>query len=248
MARKKRISGVCKLCENEAMLCQSHIIPEMCYRPFYDDKSRALLVDPYDIETPGKIQSGLKEYMLCENCEGLLNDRYEKVFRDKWVDPKRFNEVGDRKHAELDGFSHPEFKLFHLSVLLRGHFSTLANFAEVQLPPRHVNRLRSCILSGESIPQDEYPVIAMLIGDNDGVVRDDVVGPAHRIRLDGFWGYQFAFSGGQWLYFVSSHAGNPLAKYSIDERGVMPVAVQPWWVLEKVYRPEFRRRQRGSEG
>lgn len=246
MARKKRPVEMCKLCETERPLCKSHIVPEMCYRPFYDEKSRALMLDPSEMGKPKFVQSGLKEYMLCEDCEALINKNYETVFRDQWLTPKRYNELGDKPVAVLDGFSYTEFKLFHLSVLLRAHFSKV--FWEVQLGDSHVNYLRQCILSGVAPGQDEYPVIAALISDSTGKVWDDMVGSAHRFRMDGYWGYQFAFSGCQWYYFVSSHGRTPLADLAIRENGEVPVGKLPWLAFQRIYRPEYQKRKRGQEG
>ena len=60
-------TGICKFCKKEAKLVKSHIIPKFLYD--YGENSRKVL----SIDTRKKQetihQSGIWDYILCENCE-----------------------------------------------------------------------------------------------------------------------------------------------------------------------------------
>ena len=65
---KKEQVETCRLCLEEATLCNSHILSEFFYKPMYDEKHRALKFtrEPYNRKY---IQKGFREYLLCEKCE-----------------------------------------------------------------------------------------------------------------------------------------------------------------------------------
>ena len=70
------MNGKCYLCNTETELCLSHIIPKFVYRwlietsPGYMRDSR---------EPNRRVQDGVKEYLLCSDCEELFSS-WEKQF------------------------------------------------------------------------------------------------------------------------------------------------------------------------
>lgn len=65
------MEGKCKLCQERRELQLSHIIPKFVYSWFKRTSVSSLRMH----ETPNKrIQDGIKEYLLCADCEQLLND------------------------------------------------------------------------------------------------------------------------------------------------------------------------------
>lgn len=50
MSSKQIIIGKCKLCPKTAESQYSHIIPELFYKYMYDDKGRALKIEPTDLK------------------------------------------------------------------------------------------------------------------------------------------------------------------------------------------------------
>jgi hypothetical protein len=237
----KKISGTCPMCESFGPLCNSHIIPEFCYKGMYDDKGRAFAIDTVDIDTDKYIQSGLKEYMLCPTCEGILA-KNEKVFSEEWLVQNRPREMEGRVRGQLEGLAYANHKLFHLGVLFKSHFSTLPNFAEVCLPEIHVKRLRN-ILWNDCAPDSlHYPVLCIGL-ELGGRVEKDLVGPAHRTYYEGHWAYHFTFAGGQWIYFISSHGLQELFKNRLKEDGTVSFVVMGHMAMKKLYRPAYQKRK-----
>ena len=106
----------CRLCKNDEPLQNSHVIPEFLYRPSYDAKHRIGLVKA-GLSKMQLRQKGIREPLLCRQCEQLLNDRYEQPMSKAW---REFlpDEI-DRDSHLIDGIDYGTFKLFHLSVLWR---------------------------------------------------------------------------------------------------------------------------------
>jgi len=63
----------CALCLQEAALCKSHIIPEFCFKPFYDKSHRIIEVSNVEKGKVRRMQKGIWERLLCAKCEALLN-------------------------------------------------------------------------------------------------------------------------------------------------------------------------------
>lgn len=80
------MDGLCALCDQHATLRRSHIVPEFAYKPAYDESHRLVVVNPGTSEQRGHAPKGLRSHLLCDDCEQLLNDRYEKPFRRYWLD------------------------------------------------------------------------------------------------------------------------------------------------------------------
>lgn len=230
----KKISGLCPLCEKSGPLCNSHIIPEFCYKGMYDDKGRALAVEAHDLSKEKFIQSGLKEYMLCPCCEGLIN-KYESVFYKEWFEKDRPAEMAKVGKGLLKGFSYKENKLFHLSVLFRAHFSKQRTFADVRLSEKQIKILRKYIFDGVAPDSKTYPVLCAALEMN-GMVEANFIDHVHRTKYLGHWLYIFTFAGGQWLYFVSSHGLNDWFECRLKEDGSMFFETKKLLALCKKYK------------
>ena len=160
----------CKLCLKPRKLCRSHIIPEFCYRPLYE-KGRAVVVNPKDPSDWGYAQKGTRSYLLCQDCEGLLNDRYEKSFKSYWYDgdvlaPFRTGETVQY----FTGIDYSSFKLFHLSVLFRASVSDHPIYREVDLGP-HEDHIRQMLWDQDPGEEWQYPINCSAVDDADGGVR-----------------------------------------------------------------------------
>lgn len=71
----------CRLCNNEATLKDSHILPDLAYRAVLNKQSHPRMVIVRDV-TKGRIvdpnqQTGFKERLLCGDCEQQFS-RYER--------------------------------------------------------------------------------------------------------------------------------------------------------------------------
>lgn len=126
----------CRLCQNSAELRNSHVIPEFLYEPLYDSKHRAMGVHGKGNKKWRYLQKGLREKLLCQKCEQLLNDYYEKYFRNFWFVSSQIPFKCDiEKIYKISGIDYVKFKLFHLSILFRASISSLPTFSQVSLGP-----------------------------------------------------------------------------------------------------------------
>src|SRR4051794_13504960 len=69
--------GICKLCLQQKELCDSHIVPEFLYQELYDPafKNRIRVLHSAKDGDDRPLQKGIKEHMLCRNCEGKFFER-----------------------------------------------------------------------------------------------------------------------------------------------------------------------------
>jgi hypothetical protein len=103
------VFGRCALCQQDRELCASHIIPEFFYKPVYDEKHRfyTFSTDPAD-EVEGPEQKGLREHLLCKDCEGKLS---------AWEGYARKVIYGG---LELEGSTDPQMAMFVLTGIASG--------------------------------------------------------------------------------------------------------------------------------
>jgi hypothetical protein len=69
--------GICRLCQQETELRQSHVLPAFVFRWLKESAGNAHM--RRGMEPNRRVQDGLKYYWLCESCEGTLN-HYETAF------------------------------------------------------------------------------------------------------------------------------------------------------------------------
>ncbi len=123
------MDGICKLCKKEAELRRSHILPEFLYADIYDETHRALAVSREKVKV---FQKGIREYLLCQQCETKLS-RYEKYAKDLIQKIPGFSRDASGKFLYLDAVDYCRFKLFQLSILWRASISTNVAFRQVEL-------------------------------------------------------------------------------------------------------------------
>jgi len=123
----------CRLCLNDRVLCNSHIVPEFLYGDLYNDQHKLMGITGQGNKGWMPLQKGIREYLFCSDCEQHLNEKYEKPFLRQWtIDhplPDRMQQ--DSIHSAV--YDYRSFKLFHLSILFRSSISSLPTFQSVNL-------------------------------------------------------------------------------------------------------------------
>src|SRR5262245_14096975 len=66
-------AGVCRLCLAQERLAHSHILPEFLYTDLYDETRRFIAVSSDAPQRNKFKQKGLREYLLCQGCEGKFS-------------------------------------------------------------------------------------------------------------------------------------------------------------------------------
>jgi len=154
-----------------------------------------------------KIQKGLRERLLCRDCEQFLNHNYERKFKELWFDKRPLAPLETKDQGILSIPDPGRFKRFHLSVLLRAHHARHGQWSKVDLGEQHRQRLTEMVRGRHPGQVHEYPIVCFAIrrSVDDPSIWWDLIAPPLRGRMDGMRFYQFTFGGCGWLYYVSSH-------------------------------------------
>ena len=122
----------CRLCQENEKLCKSHIIPQVYYKDAYYSKNRLPMISSNPNDKIKIYQSGAWEQLLCEECEGYINNSFEKYAQTVIYDLMPSLKIQE-DHAELvlEGINYVSFKLFQLSILWRAG-PLCANISETE--------------------------------------------------------------------------------------------------------------------
>jgi hypothetical protein len=215
----------CRLClsEREALKF-SHILPEFLYKPLRDEKHRYIVrKHPQGTGTnQAFIQMGIREYLLCGNCEQVLA-KYERyaaeVFR-KLPDTPR---EPPGRVVHVTGIDYTRFKIFQLSLLWRAGVSRQASFQEVNLGP-HAEVLRRMVLEGDPGEPMEYGCVLMRTQGPETL--NHIIQLPRHLRFFEHHAYGVTLFGTIWVFIVSSHSNQIHEKDSFLTRaGVLPIHV-----------------------
>lgn len=192
----------CKLCRKVRTLKNSHIIPEFVYRPLYDEINRYHVVTTHENDRNKYLQKGIREKLLCDECETLLskNERYVSLLFSGSIS---LNITGNSNLIRVEGLDYAKFKLFALSILWRAGVATHHTFEEVRLGS-HEQVLQRMVLTGDPGPPEKYPFFLSPILLNKQLLKGLIVQPTEA-RVAGHFAYRFVFAGLAWVFIVSRH-------------------------------------------
>ncbi len=142
----------CRLCLQQAKLCNSHVIPEFFYEKMqlYDCKHRFNILSTEHRKHPRIVQKGIREKLLCKNCENKLSQwegyAHKVLYERECIATTTKSAKGFE--CEID---YKKFKLFQLSILWRVGISTQDGFSSINLG-KHETTIRNMLLS--EVPGD----------------------------------------------------------------------------------------------
>lgn len=151
--------GLCAFCTTPKKLCESHILPKWLLRDRDVGKSGYF---QYSSDDPFKrrIPEGWKEYMLCRDCEDIMQvyDDYSANF---------FRGSGNWRLEEPHGFrvwivteyDYSKLKLFFMSVLWRAAVAKDKAFEEVHLEQTQLDRLHQMLDKADAGSRNDFTVI-----------------------------------------------------------------------------------------
>ena len=192
----------CALCLNEAELRESHIIPEFMYQSLYDDIHRFNVLSTEIAERNRKAQKGLREKLLCENCEQRLG-RHERYVSLLFSGGLSLEYATHGRMVIAKGVDYKALRLFQLSILWRAGASSLPFFNQIRLGA-HQERLRQLVLKEEIVILWQYGCLMFALIHENQIQEDLIVQPTWT-RIDNIFGYRFVFGGFVWAYIVGSH-------------------------------------------
>lgn len=226
-------TGACKLCHLARPLRRSHIVPEFLYGPVYKGEgvehwTVGLWRDAHGSLKPRKVQMGLRERLLCDDCEDLLNREYEQPSVALWrylvgdsatpprgVTEQRLRTASGNEGTRFSGLDYPSWKLFLLSILWRASIADGLEWSGVALGQKHEAIVRSMLLSMQPAEMEDYPCIIYLVRDNPARM---IVFPG-QTRIDGHRCYLFHLTKVVLQFVVSSHFSPELTPHGVDPSG-----------------------------
>lgn len=147
MKTKRDKTGQCRLCLNNRILCDSHIIPEMFFKKAYNDKSFMIEASTDENLPTKRIRKGHHELILCRKCEDIFQIYESEAVRLRDQKSVTFSHL-EGSVFQCTGMDYKNFKLFQLSVLWRMSVSTLDQYNSVNVGP-YQEKLRQMLLSGD---------------------------------------------------------------------------------------------------
>lgn len=207
--------GVCKLCLSEALIHDSHILPEFMYKPMYKSERKFYGVSS-EPRNNRVFQKGFRERLFCTQCEQFLC-RFEVAGNDFL-----FNGVGKRVRqgafTQIGELDYVRLKLFFMSLLWRLAISQTHFLKGCNLGEFHTENLRKMILASNPGAWHRYPCLLTRY-DFEGTELDDMIMPPKRCSHQRVWG--FAASGFMFIYRVASHPPiKPGREYYLNEDGI----------------------------
>lgn len=172
------MTQTCKLCRLEKELRHSHILPEFMYQNLYDPKPRRFYTVNVDLDDSTKSskkieQKGIREYLLCGDCEVLLS-KYENYAAETIYSKNKANKAylidasktDDNKYFlyRYEGFSYKEFRIFLLSIFWRILISE--NYSRLDTDEAIKEKMRIAILKEDPLDYDDFGCLIQVIRYN----------------------------------------------------------------------------------
>lgn len=211
----------CALCLIDKDLRDSHIIPEFMYQSLYDEIHRFHVLSNDASERNQKFQKGLREKLLCGDCEQYLG-RYERYVSLLVGGELDLEYEAHGRLAVVRKVDYKALRMFQLSILWRAGASTLPFFSQITLGP-HQERLRLLLRSDKQGIPWQYGCLMFALLHEDQIQKDLIVQPTST-KVDNVFGYRFVFGGFVWVYMVGSHRSTKhLETASLDPAGELRI-------------------------
>jgi hypothetical protein len=218
----------CKLCLRDCTLSESHIIPKFLYKPGYDENGQMLALEKGESKAKNlQHQEYVYEKLLCPECDGFLNQKYEKYFYKLWYLDKTLPIVITSDFLEISNIDYTAFKLFHLSILWRASVSSLMPYKTVLLEKEQEERIRKMLLICDPGQPYEYQIFGALLqspGTNN-VLDGFITSPILR-EYDGLPIYMFVFGGCAWHYIIGDRMIEEFLPFSLSASGSLRLRVR----------------------
>lgn len=212
-------SNICQLCLKESELSNSHILPEFFYSGIYDDLHRTIALSR---DSERIIQKGLREYLLCQECETKLS-RYEGYAAKLIRDIPNFACTPDGRFLFSENVNYFHLKLFQLSILWRASIAKNVAFAQVNLGP-HEEIVRRMLLEEKPGYSSDYGCVMMTVLHTEILDKVLLSPMLVKPRLFGHTVYKFSTGNITWLFFVTSHAiNNQVQELFLQETGLLRI-------------------------
>jgi hypothetical protein len=190
----------CRLCLKNVKLVNSHVISEFLYSRMYDPKHRFFVISSAPEVDDRLFQKGLREPLLCEDCDNRVLSTYENYARRVLDGGEMIQTAIDRNDLRLRDLDYTRLRMFYLSLLWRMSVSKHPYFKEVSLGP-HEEVLRRMLLEARPGEPDQYGLlcVAPVFG---GQHLGNWMMPPDWVRMNGRRVYRCLIAGLLYCFFV----------------------------------------------
>ncbi|MGA2257488.1 MAG: hypothetical protein ABSG53_22745, partial [Thermoguttaceae bacterium] len=200
----------------------------MCYLPAYGPLHRTTKFQA-EPNTKKLIQKGLREYLLCQECEGKFS-KWEYAFKQFWYGSPALPQIIPDDYLVVKGFDYRLFKLFHLSILWRASVATSQDFNTVALGAEE-DKIRKLLEAEDPGSEDHYPMIGQILLTDQREVAYGLVGKPQQSEFDGRQAYYASYAGVEWTLIVTTDPSPPaiqqLLPMTMKAKGEMFLAAVP---------------------
>ena len=215
---------ICSLCKENRELRYSHILPEFLYLNLYELKKHRVILFGSSQKVKF-IQKGIREHLLCQECETKLS-RYEGYTKRVLLKIPEFSRHPSGKFIFLEGVNCEQFKIFQLSILWRASVSQNPMFMNVNLG-KHEEKIR-CMLNEENPGKFNNYGSFIVIVPNPKKVDKILLSPMKE-KLFGHTGYIFMTGNLFWYFIVSSHpVEGAVQEMFLQESDLLRIWMAPW--------------------
>jgi hypothetical protein len=217
--------GRCKLCLRRERLKFSHVLPEFLDHGMYHQVKRHAVQITSDSDKVQKIQKGIREYLLCGDCEAQLS-RYERYAAPiiKAIPSLPLDSSG--RLLETPRVDYAEFKLFQMSIIWRASVSSHRMFTSVSLGDQE-ERLRLMLRNEQPGRPHQYGCLMYTL-KNTKHLSQMIWSPVPDTK---FGRSCFCFQIGEifWYFFRSVlPKSNPGRQGFLSEAGELKIYIAPW--------------------
>jgi hypothetical protein len=217
--------GTCRLCSESAVLRNSHIVPEFMYKSLYLERQMIGFKESREGIKETVHQKGLREYLLCDSCEGHLNKSYEHPNVAIWEALANRSELlglavayettqQGAESAKVTGVDYAKFKLLLLSILWRASVAKRREYSAVRLGP-YENTLRQMLIDEAPGPPLLFPCILTLLKRPVRMISRPAMG-----KYLGHTTYQFILTNVVLWFFISNRTHElPMLTAAVQEDG-----------------------------
>lgn len=199
----KSITGTCRLCQQQAPLIDSHIIPNFHYKHLKKEEGVFYILSSNPQKKELKQQKGITEHLLCAKCDNERlghNERHlaQVIFGGHPLNGKLNNRV-----LQVSGYDYRKVKNGLLSILWRMSVTSHPYFKEVNLGYKHEEVLRQALLENSELGEEEYPILltAPLF---EGQYLGDWIMPPDCARVGHNRVYRCLISGFLFTFFIGA--------------------------------------------
>lgn len=150
--------GICALCGESADLQISHAIPDALFRNLFRKGSGSAIV--LDSDPDAEIRTSQESWsarLLCKNCEGQLNTRYD-AYGDMFCKGLAGSVSSEPGGLIINGIDKSRLRMFFLSIVWRMSRLQCSAYRGIKLHPLVDLSIRDCLQKNVDLPQTEASV------------------------------------------------------------------------------------------